>query len=101
MCVYPLQKEHICADLYVHAKKFTLSKRKREIQNNWPKLLVTVTWGAGSLELSVKKVLSFCGLSGSSFNSQPADFVHLPKVRASDVRKLLQSPRSELWTSVH
>lgn len=91
MCVYLQHKEHFCADLYLHAKKSTLSKRS-EIQNNWPKLLVSGTRGAGPLELSVKKDLSFCGLNGSSFNSQLANFVHLPKVRAFDVRKLFPSP---------
>lgn len=98
VCISSTKSTSVLTSAYVLRNPHYL---KGEMQNNWPKLLLSVTRGAGPLELSVQKDLSLCGLSGSNFNSQLVDFVHLPKVRAFDVRKLFPSARSELWTSAH
>lgn len=83
MCVslqYWKHKKHTSADLSIHAKKSLISEKEKS-RVIGPKLVLSVIWGAGPVELSVKKDVSFRGLNGSSFNSQLTDPLHLPKVK--------------------
>lgn len=103
MCVY-LQywkhKEHIFADLYIQAKKSSISKKeKRRLIGT--KLVVSVIWSAGPVELPVEKKKKGCVFLWFRWIQLqlPASPFSAFAQRAFGMRKLSLSARSELWTS--
>jgi len=60
---YWKHKEHISADLYIDAKKYSIFKKEKS-RVNGPKLMMSVIRGAGPTERSVKKGHVFLWFEG-------------------------------------